>query len=146
MASDTTCAHGMWSGYRSYQCGKPGKVEHEGRWFCGVHNPIAKAKRVEARHAKWDVERAAREASYATAKAIIAQIGGGRPRLNDGDVYDVLLTQDECLSLQGNCGTCAHANHDDAGDPALTVCTLAGGFYNGKLMQMSARCADWAKP
>lgn len=28
-----------------YKCGKPGKVEHEGKWYCGIHNPVsAKAR------------------------------------------------------------------------------------------------------
>ena len=34
--------------FRYYPCGKPGKIEYNGKWYCGVHDPIKKeAKRAE---------------------------------------------------------------------------------------------------
>lgn len=43
-------------------CGNPGKVEHRGAWFCGIHNPVRKAKkdaeRKAERDARWAKERA----------------------------------------------------------------------------------------
>ena len=34
---------GSWSGY---PCGKKGKVEHDGKWYCGIHSPEAKERRI----------------------------------------------------------------------------------------------------
>jgi hypothetical protein len=31
--------------YRTKRCGRPGKVEVGGRWFCGIHDPRKKAER-----------------------------------------------------------------------------------------------------
>ena len=44
------CVERVWSslgnGHGITQiCGKKGKVEHDGKWYCGMHSPEAKAKR-----------------------------------------------------------------------------------------------------
>lgn len=55
-----------------YTCSKTGKVERDGKWYCGTHDPIAvKArddKRMTAWKAKWDAETAANEATAAKRK------------------------------------------------------------------------------
>jgi hypothetical protein len=38
----TTYAPGVWGGAA---CSNPAKYEHNGKWWCGVHNPEAKARR-----------------------------------------------------------------------------------------------------
>lgn len=58
---------------RGRPCGRPGKVEVEGKWYCGIHDPIKrKAKRdasYAAYRAKWDAHnaKAARQALQAQA-------------------------------------------------------------------------------
>lgn len=46
-------------------------------------------------------------------------------------------------ALTGTCGSCEHGNDAETINEGETHCTLRGGFYGGKLMQMSARCAAW---
>ena len=44
------------SGYDSYPCHNPGKLQEEGLWWCGIHAPSAcRARRAKAQ-AKWDEE------------------------------------------------------------------------------------------
>lgn len=41
MTENQKCSAAVYDSlaWRSKLCGKPGKVEHEGKWYCGVHNP-----------------------------------------------------------------------------------------------------------
>lgn len=38
-------------------CGKPAKVDHDGKRYCGIHDPVKKAKKRADRDAKWDSKR-----------------------------------------------------------------------------------------
>ncbi len=40
-------------------CGKPAKTEHEGKLYCGIHNPVKRAARQKVRLEKGDAERKA---------------------------------------------------------------------------------------
>lgn len=42
-----------------------------------------------------------------------------------------------------HCGTCAHSNEDEAPERGETYCTKAGGFYHGRIMQLTAFCEAW---
>ena len=69
-----TCVETLWpaGAWHGHKCGKKGKVQHEGKWYCGIHSPEAKAKR-KAKMDAADAERAARwkavsaNAAYSTA-------------------------------------------------------------------------------
>jgi hypothetical protein len=50
-------------------CGKPSKVVHEGKHYCGIHNPIAIAEKYAVKTAAWHAEWAARDVSRDAAKA-----------------------------------------------------------------------------
>jgi hypothetical protein len=50
-------------------CGRPSKVVHEGKHYCGIHNPIAIAEKYAVKTAAWHAEWAARDASRDAAKA-----------------------------------------------------------------------------
>lgn len=57
----TQCCKSIYrTGYRGRQCAKSAKVEREGKWYCGTHDPEAVANRHNARVAEWQ---AAQEAS-----------------------------------------------------------------------------------
>lgn len=43
----------MYSNWSSHNCGKNAKYEHEGKWYCGTHNPPVVAARRKARDDKW---------------------------------------------------------------------------------------------
>lgn len=47
-----------WGGAR---CSNKAKVEHGGKWYCGVHSPEGEARRKQRQHARWAEERARNE-------------------------------------------------------------------------------------
>ena len=58
------CCNTKWTygGYRR-TCTKTAKVERDGKWYCGIHDPVARAEKAAARHANWmDEARAAGKA------------------------------------------------------------------------------------
>lgn len=40
-------------GYR-HQCSKSGKIERDGKWYCGTHDPVRVKENREERDRKWD--------------------------------------------------------------------------------------------
>lgn len=34
------CSERISGGFHSYQCPKSGKIERDGRWYCGTHDPV----------------------------------------------------------------------------------------------------------
>ena len=64
------CVESVWTGLGnghgfSRQCGRTGKVQHEGRWYCGMHSPEAKAKRKAKSDAHYQQYREKMDAKYA---------------------------------------------------------------------------------
>lgn len=41
-------------GFHWHPCKNPGKIEHDGKSWCGVHDPIKKAGHARERREKWD--------------------------------------------------------------------------------------------
>jgi uncharacterized Zn finger protein (UPF0148 family) len=58
VASNKT--HG-WPGLRN-RCTRSGKVERDGKWYCGTHDPEAEKARREDRERRWKRERELRDA------------------------------------------------------------------------------------
>lgn len=53
------CCGRIYGGsYRGHPCGNTGKFEHDGKWYCGTHDPVRLA-------AKYDKAEAEREAKWA---------------------------------------------------------------------------------
>jgi hypothetical protein len=97
--SDTNrCENGKGS-WRKSQCRHPGKVERDGKWYCGTHDPEARAARREVKlvglRAKWAIEQAAMDANRARANAIIAALRYG----NWIGYESITLTFDEAEQL-----------------------------------------------
>ncbi len=40
MTNKPKCCEKVYRNYHYYPCGKPGKVERDGKWHCGVHDPV----------------------------------------------------------------------------------------------------------
>ena len=36
------------TGFNFYPCGRPGKIEQDGKWYCGIHNPVKRAAKAAA--------------------------------------------------------------------------------------------------
>lgn len=47
-----------------FECGKPGKVERDGKWYCGIHNPERAEVRQAERNAKYEKDRALTSARW----------------------------------------------------------------------------------
>jgi hypothetical protein len=73
MSEKKTCCTKVYGpGYfRGRCCGKTAKIERNGEWYCGTHDPVRveerRKERREAGHARWDAEQAARKAKEAAA-------------------------------------------------------------------------------
>jgi len=52
------------SGFVGHRCGKRAKVERNGKFYCGIHDPVAVQAKRDARNAKWDAQREASERQY----------------------------------------------------------------------------------
>jgi hypothetical protein len=78
------CSGNIRKDWHSYPCSKNGKLEHEGRFYCGMHHPptvLAKNQaKTAAWHKEWDEKRAA-EVSAAAAKAEVARRAALYPEL-----------------------------------------------------------------
>lgn len=55
MADSTQCSAFIKYGdsWHAPRCTRPGKVQRDGKWFCGVHNPVRAEQRREKREAEW---------------------------------------------------------------------------------------------
>ena len=70
-----TCVGKVWlDSWHHALCGKPGKMEHEGRSYCGRHNPIAKQKRQVDKLASLTRAREESEKCRADAEAMAKRI------------------------------------------------------------------------
>ena len=53
-----------------HPCSKTAKVERSGKWYCGIHDPVAREEKQKKQHAKWAEQWAKeREEAEALAKA-----------------------------------------------------------------------------
>lgn len=69
--------------------------------------------------------------------AILGPVFAGQER----DHLDLVAILTAAL---GTCGNCEHRDDDAVMLPSLvTYCTNRRGFYNGKMMEKSARCSLW---
>ena len=64
------CCAKIHGAYNSYSCGKSGKVQVNGKWYCGVHDPARSEAKRKALLAKIDAERQSRNAAADREKAI----------------------------------------------------------------------------
>ena len=67
--SDHKCAARTFRGHHFYSCHKLGKVEEDGKWWCGIHAPSKVAARRAKRDALWKTEDEARGKRYARHEA-----------------------------------------------------------------------------
>jgi hypothetical protein len=65
----TASVGGGWSTART--CGSRAKVVHDGKWYCGVHDPARRQQKDAARRARWDANDVAREARDAVEHAVL---------------------------------------------------------------------------
>lgn len=74
MNTEHLCCQRVYAGsFSGYPCRKPAKVEHDGRHYCGTHDPVRvkvkAAERQAARDAKFNAEQTARQLQRETRDA-----------------------------------------------------------------------------
>ena len=76
------CAGEIYESHRFWDCSKTGKLNEDGKWWCGIHAPSAVAARRAKQDAKWKSYSAARDKRYAIEAAgrrVIAAAIAGNP-------------------------------------------------------------------
>jgi uncharacterized Zn finger protein (UPF0148 family) len=68
MAEKQKCCGERWSHFRWVNCGHSGKIERDGKFYCGVHDPVRRKEKEDARSAKFETERAERKRLAAIAE------------------------------------------------------------------------------
>lgn len=112
------CCKRMYSPFsiRGIPCSRAGKVEHDGKWYCGAHSPERVAKRKEKQQAKWAERAAADEKKYAaqrhavTCTDAIRDHLGGKPELV-GELVEALRWYAQHVSE-------AHAEFPEDAEPS----------------------------
>jgi hypothetical protein len=70
----TCCAGVSHNGWSRGVCGKPSKIEHKGKHYCEVHNPVKRKEKQDKRDAEMRAEWAAKDAARDAAKAKQAEL------------------------------------------------------------------------
>jgi hypothetical protein len=60
---ERVCPREEWGYYHQYQCSRKGVVARDGRWYCAQHDPVRVQERRAASTAKYQAERAERNAA-----------------------------------------------------------------------------------
>lgn len=68
MAEKQKCCGQRWFHFSWVSCGKTGKTERDGKFYCGRHDPVRRKEKEDARSAKFETERAERKRLAATAE------------------------------------------------------------------------------
>lgn len=84
-AEKPTCCGDVWLSYRWVKCTKTGKVERDGKHYCGIHDPVAIKAKKDKQHAKWKQEWDAEAAAYK------AKADAAAEQKRRADCYDELL-------------------------------------------------------
>lgn len=50
------CCASVFGKWSSHNCENKAKMEHEGKWYCGIHDPVRKAEKDRAWREKFDRE------------------------------------------------------------------------------------------
>jgi hypothetical protein len=58
----------IWS--RKPRCSNAAKIEHEGKWYCGIHSPVRKAKNARRAETRFRIEQIEREIEALGIKAL----------------------------------------------------------------------------
>ena len=51
---DEKCCEHMWYGFYNHVCGKPAKIEHENKFYCGIHNPVRLKEKYDKRNKEYE--------------------------------------------------------------------------------------------
>lgn len=76
------CCEQIFGDFTFHQCSRTGSIEREGKWYCKIHDPIAKAERDKARRDKWGKEWTDKQEALKSAQSL---------QNKKDQVYDLLV-------------------------------------------------------
>ena len=92
--SDHKCAGEIWQFARYFPCGKNGRHEHEGKWYCKLHHPPTRQAKQIASREKWQANYAAQKQASMEAKLAHDEMQ------RKADAYDGLVAEIEALKAE----------------------------------------------
>lgn len=84
----------------SSPCGKPGRVDWEGRWYCGIHDPRRAIARRKANDEKWRMYRLRSDAQQLVNQRRNAVLEQARKVAMTGTPDDVADLREKVLLLE----------------------------------------------
>lgn len=69
MSEQHKCCERIWDNFYNQACGKNAKVKRDGMYYCGIHDPVRRAEKQQAKREKWSAELQARQNQWAKEKA-----------------------------------------------------------------------------
>jgi hypothetical protein len=64
MSDKHTCCANRFNGYRRYICGKTAKAERDGKWYCGIHDPVRLKAIRDKTYARYRAESEAQDKAW----------------------------------------------------------------------------------
>lgn len=101
------CQHAKWLvwGRKATICGKPAKAQHDGKFYCGVHDPKRLELRRAASYEKWKAEENEKHARRQAAQKIIdaqyAVVDAARIAARNDDWGLVVAAVDRLVEAEG---------------------------------------------
>ncbi len=92
--SDHKCAGEIWQFARYFPCGKNGRHEHEGKWYCKLHHPPTRQAKQIASREKWQANYAAQKQASMEAKLAHDEMQ------RKADAYDGLVAERDALKAE----------------------------------------------
>ena len=84
------CHERVYDRFTSTQCQNPGKVEDQGHWYCGVHNPVKRRAKQAAEAEQRRTEQQQRDIIRAQEVALATALGVQSLRLTATEAEGLL--------------------------------------------------------
>jgi len=68
------CQHVTYKNWHQVRCDKPAKMEHNGKHYCGIHDPVKRKQRSDEKQEEWRAEWAAKKEAEKAAADRQAQL------------------------------------------------------------------------
>lgn len=74
--NEERCSEEVWDGHFHWQCRNRAKVGWNGRWYCGIHDPVRLEEKRKKLEEKWGKERNEKQEKWRRDKAATAVCEG----------------------------------------------------------------------
>ena len=101
------CEERIYENFYSSQCQKTAKVERNGKWYCGIHDPEKVKARQDARQKKWEDKWARGKENQHQAEKLLKRLGvrgSAAYQWKEGYIRAVQISFDELEKLLAKLG------------------------------------------